>query len=338
MDVALIRKHVEDIKEKIRNKSSEETRTTGNPHKSNLERELSNSGRKRKPDDIPKQDTIDRRGNTQQGNVSHSFQSSTVTTNKKYRMGPAMRPNITHDQGFSIFPKRKPTLSEYWELLKWTGMLEGGYALRPDLIDGLSAYAHFLHGKGESREFSYERYVSNDESGRTTLRNAILDAQDAAIKLWKDNNEPEKFHFTGPAIPCGSNETDPKYNYIKKAFPYPATENWQKTIGAHVIWLNGEVVVKKSSTSPNETEFKMELTLNAEDQYNFNPGMKDYATGIPDDDNGIFVIVGFAHGYRNTATLKRRFYWKGFDLGVAKMGIQLQRLHSPPEVQHRESR
>jgi hypothetical protein len=36
---------------------------------------------------------------------------------------------------------------------------------------------------------------------------------------------------------------------------------------------------------------------------------------------GIFVVVGFAHGYLNASILRRSFSWKGFDLGVAKMGI-----------------
>lgn len=49
--------------------------------------------------------------------------------------------------------------------------------------------------------------------------------------------------------------------------------------------------------------------------------MVDIVSGIPDDKNGNFVVVGFAHGYRNTSILRCSFSWKGFDLGVAKMGI-----------------
>jgi hypothetical protein len=51
----------------------------------------------------------------------------------------------------------------------------------------------------------------------------------------------------------------------------------------------------------------MNLVLHAEDQYNLNPGMKDITTGLPDDANGKFVIVGFAKGFRHTAILQRTF-------------------------------
>jgi len=226
---------------------------------------------------------------------------------------------IKPNKGFSNFPKREPTIDDYISLYKWTAMLEGASLLRPDLSDGVAAYSHFLNGGGKKRTFSYERYVMNDLSGKITLRNAILDAQNAAIELWINNGEPEKFSLSGPIIPCGTN--NPKYQFIRKAFPYPATENWQKAIGAHVIWVSASVTVTKPGPVIKEPIFKMNFTLHAEDQYNFNPGMTDIASGIPDDENGNFVVVGFAQGYLNTSTLKRSFSWKGFDLGVAKMGI-----------------
>jgi len=83
-------------------------------------------------------------------------------------------------------------------------MMDGAALIRSDLSDAIAAYSHFLNGKGKAKTFSYERYVGSDESGRLTLRNAILDAQDAAIKLWQQCGEPKSFSFTGPAIPCGS--------------------------------------------------------------------------------------------------------------------------------------
>ncbi len=94
-----------------------------------------------------------------------------------------------------------------------------------------------------------------------------------------------------------------------------------KAIGAHVIWVSANVTVVKSGVAKTDPIFKMNFTLHAEDQYNFNPGMTDIVTGIPDDENGNFVVVGFANGYLNTSILRRSFSWKGFDLGVAKMGI-----------------
>jgi len=206
--------------------------------------------------------------------------------------------------------------------------MDGAALIRSDLSDAIAAYSHFLNGKGKAKTFSYERYVGSDESGRLTLRNAILDAQDAAIKLWQQCGEPKSFSFTGPAIPCGSSAAS--HSYLRGAFPYPATENWQKAIGAHTLWLSGMVSVKRSVSNVKPPEFSMKLKISAEDQYNFNPGMTDIASGIPDDENGRFVVCGLAHGYRHTATLERSFNWKGTELGVASMGIWTPRVPAKP--------
>ncbi|MGD9170799.1 MAG: hypothetical protein PVI97_12165 [Candidatus Thiodiazotropha sp.] len=319
-----------EIRETIKQKSSREVRTNGNPNTSDIDRELSRAGKKRKPDDIPKQDTKGRNGETIPGNVSKgSYVSSTVDTKGLYKIGPSVRPHIVHDTGFSKFPKRSPELADYWALFKWRSMLEGAETLRPNLSDGVAAYRHYLDGEGKPRQFSYERYVNNDNSGRMTLRNAILDAQDAAMKLWKTNKKPSKFSFTGPPIPCGT--SDPKLPNVRKHFPYPATENWQKAIGAHMIWLSGDVTVRTFPGTTLAPEFRMNMVLHAEDQYNFNPGAADIATGIPDNENGRFVVVGFAYGYFQSSILRRSFNWKGSNLGVASMDSRIRPRHRQPQ-------
>jgi hypothetical protein len=321
------------LKTKIRKMSSEEKRNNGNPHESNdLERELARGGIETTPDDIPLQDN-QKRGVKIYGNVpSTKFIPSTSDTGGIYKLGPPIRPLIIHDSGFSTRPKRNPGISDYIELFKWYSMLETAEALRPDLTDANAAYRHFHEGEGRPRTFSYERYTNNDSSGRLTLRNAILEAQDAAINIWRSNHQPNEFSFSGPAIPCGT--FDPRYPNCRKMFPYPATENWQKTIGAHNIWLSGHVSVKTSMKYP-DPEFNLHLTLHAEDQYNFNPGALDIGSGLADSANGRFVVVGFAHGYRHTAKLTRNFYWRGFDLGVAGMGITITRRQHQPQNNRR---
>lgn len=325
---------LEKLRSKIRQMSSEEARNKGNPHKSNdLDRELARVGIKTTPDDIPQQDT-EKRGVKIHGNVpSGTFIPSTTDTGGVYKIGPPIRPLISHDPGFSIHPKYEPGISDYIELFKWYSMLETAEALRPDLTDANAAYRHFHEGEGKARTFSYERYVNNDSSGRLTLRNAILEAQDAAIKLWRGNGQPNMFSFSGPVIPCGalSSITHPN---CSKLFPYPATENWQKTIGAHKIWLSGDVRVKTKSRQPMP-EFNLHLTLHVEDQYNFNPGAQDIGSGLPDNANGRFVVVGFAHGYLHTSKLTRVFTWNGFDLGVASMGIQITMRQNQPQNNRR---
>lgn len=305
-----IKKIREQVKEQFGDEKMAE-RQLGNPNQGRYARESSRMGRNPKPEEVPTQDTKDRDGKTVKGNVQEGeFIPSTDYTGGVYRLGSPQRPNIRHDSGHANFPKEEPTWADRLALLKWYGMLEGGEALRSDLTDGLGAYRHFLEGEGRERTFSYERYVTNDNSGRITFRNVILEAQDASIRLWQEHSR-NNFSFTGPMIPCGGSLME---------FPYPETENWAKAIGAHAIWLSGNVVV--STPTGGEPRFSLQLTIHAEDQYNFNPGAEDIATGISDDANGRFVIVGWAHGYRHTAEMRKTFTWTGTELGVASMGIR----------------
>jgi hypothetical protein len=184
------------------------------------------------------------------------------------------------------------------------------------LVDGTAAYRHFLEAGGQKRVFSYERYVQNDQSGRTTLNNAILDIQDGAETVFAANPTLTSFNITGGAIGCGSGGL----------FPYPATENWQKAIGGHSIWLSGVVTVNTTGT---DVQFDMAMTLHAEDRYNFNPGQADLATGIPDSANGDFELTGLGNQYDQVATLMRRVKWKQGDTASAQVpfsGSRRQRM------------
>lgn len=230
-------------------------------------------------------------------------------TYARYFVGLPRRPEIRHDNGFlDRFPPRSPTWADRRRYAAWQGRLELREAAQhvpgfPDLSDALAAYRHFLTSGGADRTFSYERYVANDGSGRTTLKSAILEAMGAAYDL-SARQVPVgggSFNFTGSAIACGTTIA---------GFPYPATENWQKAIGAHVIWISGDVVVTRKA--PSDTpDFTLTLVIHAEDRYNFNPGAADIATGIPDSDNGVFEVTGLAKQYMNYATLTRRVAWSG---------------------------
>ena len=227
-----------------------------------------------------------------------------------YHVGRPRRPEIRHDNGFlDRFPRRAPTAADRRRYAGWRGRLELAESIqgvpgvpKNDLPDALAAYRHFLTGRGAARTFSYERYVANDASGRTTLQWAILEAMGAAyeLHLMEVPVDGGRFNFTGSAIPCGNSS----------ALPYPATENWQKAIGAHVIWISGDVVVARD-TPTGTPRFTLTFVLHAEDRYNFNPGASDIATGIPDGDNGVFEVTGLARQYMNNATLTRRVEWSG---------------------------
>jgi hypothetical protein len=200
-------------------------RNDGNPNTRPDDREGGRIGQSRGADDIPAQGTVP------------SADLTSILAGVHYRFGPPTRPPITHDNGFLALGRRAPTAGDYAKLALWKAKLEAGEALRPDLTDGLGAYRHFLEGEGKPRTFSYERYVQNDTSGRTTLRNAILNIQWGVIQLWKASHK-KSFSLTGTAIPCGSSAF----------YPYPATENWQKAIGGHQIWLSGDVTVVGGDT------------------------------------------------------------------------------------------
>jgi len=278
-------------------------RNKGNPNLRTSDREESRTGRERTPENIPKQ-ASKTRFREQASNVTSYVQTAT------YAQGVAKRPSsIKHDNGFLTLGKSAPTSDDYLKLAKWKAMLEGAEAIRPDLTDALAAYRHFLEGNGQARIFLYDRYIMNDNSGKLTLRNAILDIQQGAVDLWHNNKKPTTFELTGSVISCGSSPQ----------FPYPDTENWQKAIGGHLIWLSGKVTVTGGKHTP--PNFKMVMTLHAEDRYNFNPflivyGQQDIATGIPDSDNGRFEITGLGHQYDHFSTTVRVITWRGAAPGV----------------------
>jgi hypothetical protein len=64
------------------------------------------------------------------------------------------------------------------------------------------------------------------------------------------------------------------------------------------------------------TIFEAVMNLNAEDRYNFNPGMKDLTTGIEDDENGKFERTGLGHQFTSYSSIQRYLRWTGLDLGV----------------------
>ncbi|NTX07444.1 hypothetical protein HUA74_05790 [Myxococcus sp. CA051A] len=245
------------------------------------------------------------------------------TTSAKYQVGPATRPPIHHDNGFLQNPAdpkdtkpiatKDPSFSDYAAKAKWELKLEAAKTFRPDLRDGTAAYDHFLHGNGKDRTFNYERFVTQDESGKQVLKSATQDTQKAAEAQYaamvaKDPSlagKPVTFQLTGGPIGVGGNDGK---------FPYPQSENWQKAIGGHSIWNSATVTVTPPAKPGDKPSFSMDMTVHAEDRYNFNPNQKDIATGIPDSDNGRFEQTGLAHQYTQTGTVQRKVTWGQGDI------------------------
>jgi hypothetical protein len=267
-------------------------------------------------------------------------------TNAKYTVGAAQRPPIQHDNGFLQNPKndndptpiatkpptqkdkddygRQKTLTNlglvYQDLNPiekkaidlGSGLIPGGMKDQyekykgKDLKDGLQAYDHFLTGNGKDRTFSYDKFVKDDPSGKTILANGTRDIQKSAEDIYnqmiaKDPSLKGKeitFKITGSQIGVSGKNAN---------FPYPKTENWQKAIGAHQVWMSADITVKPNANG--KPDFSAKMTLHAEDRFNFNPGMTDIATGTPDAVNGRFETVGLAKQYMNYATLQRDVKW-----------------------------
>ena len=253
----------------------------------------------------------------------------TPQTDATYTEGAAKRPPIRHDNGFlqnpndPSDPKPQPTVAPNFgdraSLAWWKTKLQGvPFAPHNNIPDGLAAYRHFLEGNGKDRTFSYERYVENDTSGKTTLQNATRDIQIAAEQKYAEmiaadpslKGKPVTFELTGTAIGAGgSGGGTVKQQELAKKYPYPQTENWQKAIGAHSIWTSGTVTVTPPVKPGEKPQFQMDMKLHAEDRYNFNPGAQDIATGTPDAENGRFEQTGLAKQYMNYATLDRKVSW-----------------------------
>ncbi len=248
-------------------------------------------------------------------------ESSTVAGSARgpraaYRFGEAEAPAMPHDNGHLQNPKDahddqpmdtvEATPSDYLQLAKWHTFLQGSELIRGDMTDANAAYRHFLEGDGADRTVPFERYLREDASGVRTLDSATKDTQRGAQEqyaklLAKDPalaDETVTFEMTGTAISAGDTA----------AYPYPDTENWQKTIGGFSLWTSADVTVTPTENGP---KYELQMTLHAEDRYNFDPSKKDVASGIKDEENGRFEQTGLAQQYTNRGEASRRIEWTG---------------------------
>jgi hypothetical protein len=238
----------------------------------------------------------------------HTAAIKLTNSSGRYSLGPPLRPPIKHDHGhLDKYPKREATEADRIQLAKWKAILlaaenactprTGKYfdtCNREDLTDATAAYRHFLYGGGASRVIDYERYLNGDPA-----------AADLITKLIND--------FRVHTEIIGSNRS--KYSITSTAYAIgpggfargPATANWQKTLGAHNLWVSADVTV--SVDDKGQIWYDANLTLHMEDMYNFNPGQHDLATGIPDLANGTFEITGLAKEYVNVGTALRHTRW-----------------------------
>ena len=275
--------------------------------------------------------------------------SSGSGTDTTYRVGEPARPPVQHDNGFlqnpldRRDPKPQPTIAPtqadkdfYNSQNRNVDLAQTAISLGfgkdsslpswfpgsdtfeqnkhfLDSPDGLDAYEHFLEGGGTDRQFSYEKFVKDDPAGQVVLNSATADLQRGVEDMYSQmvardpslRDKPITFKVTGGAITVGDGTVADGAK-----FPYPDTDNWQKAIGGHTIWSSGTVTVRPPTAPGGKPQFSMNMTLHAEDRYNFNPKQADIETGAPDAVRGRLEQVGLAHQYMNYSTLDRSVSWQ----------------------------
>jgi len=237
-------------------------------------------------------------------------------------------PALAHDHGFlqghggkkDLSKRQEPTEADGDSLYKWEVKARLAQALRPDLWDAVKAYLHFLHGEGADLTVDYEDFIEDDRAGTRVLQSAIEDVRFAAFEMHRELGGGQRnFLMQSDIVSVG--EMDETGVPLNDRYPYPGTENWQKAIGAHPIWIDTEVAVTEEARL---LQFQVIVTLHVEDMYNFNPGMQDMATGIPDAENGRFEIVGYGHEFLSKGNLRRLLRFSVSSEGVSVGGVDEQ--------------
>ncbi|GIH10909.1 hypothetical protein Rhe02_89760 [Rhizocola hellebori] len=209
---------------------------------------------------------------------------------QRYRLGPAAAPVIDFDHGFPFNPDAEPTPADHASWIKWSAVLQLAEASRR-LDDASAAYAHYRDGTGTPLSIDYEKAYVQDSGIRVVADAEIASAQREAERIFRETGD-RAFQMTGNAS-LGS-------DLVPGA--YPATENWQKTIGRYFVYGTSEVVIDGDQVT-------MRIVVHAEDLYNFNVGGFDVATGIPDEENGRFAELGWAKEFRTSGELERTVIW-----------------------------
>ena len=208
---------------------------------------------------------------------------------RTYSIGPESEPSVTFDEDFVFDPSERVTWRDRLSWLRWGAQLAAAEAIG-HLADATRLYRHYRSGAGTDIKIDYEKAHDEDAKVRLAIQNAIAEAQREAERLAASN--PTSFEMNSDAGSAGH---------------YPETENWQKAIGAHLIW--GYAVVECCGD-----KFEMSLRLHELDRYNFNRGATDIATGAPDNANGRFAVLGWARSFLTRGTVERMVTWERGDI------------------------
>lgn len=228
--------------------------------------------------------------------------------------GAPRRPDIKHDHGFlddgkgniDNSKRQSPTDKDRAHKEVWQALLGAAMTFKKDeLKDANDAYKHFLvDNNGTPMTVRYNGFLTEDTNGKTVLASAIddtrtgvLDVFDAKFAKPATVAGRQTLRVTSSAVTVGRVLPDLRY-------PYPDSENWQKAIGGHALWLSAEATID-SNPAAKTRAVEIKMTLHAEDMYNFNPGGADVATNQKDEENGRFEITGLGTEFLQTGTATR---------------------------------
>ncbi|ADG97212.1 hypothetical protein Srot_0732 [Segniliparus rotundus DSM 44985] len=229
----------------------------------------------------------DRPGDPSRGRGDQGPMPGSAHKDAEYHVGSPQRPDMTGllDDSYE-YGSKESNLADEASWAKWGAMNEGAKLLRPDLDDATRMYSHFRENSGTPMKFDYETAYKEDSSIRANVNEKIAEAQRAAESLVRNGNT--SFSMTGGVNAEGH---------------YPATEDWKKTIGAYYQWASADVRVDGNQVT-------MEVTVHAEDRYNFNKGgAADMDSGTPDSVNGRFEEIGWAKPFDTSGELTRTVTW-----------------------------
>ena len=208
-----------------------------------------------------------------------------------YTIGDPAQPEFNYDNDFSYDPKAVATDEDKESYKKWSrnAWLADNFGWIKGLSDAGDAYDHYMNGKGEDFEIDYKAAYNDDSNVRAGVDYYVNDLQHTVDNMIANGQQPP-FSITGDLIS------------ITGDF-YPDTENWQKTIGAHNIWISADVSIDQNGN------IVMDTTVHEIDRYNFNRGQSDIASGTSDDVNGRFEELGWAHSFTTTGELDLNVTW-----------------------------
>lgn len=198
-----------------------------------------------------------------------------------YEKGTGPDPTIVWDDGYPFNASAKATASDHWNWARYTTLVTGAEALGR-LPDGTRAYRRYRDESGADLQVDYEKAVREDAEIRRQVDNEVQAVMTAAKELHDGKEASFKFHSTDARLVNS------------------ATENWQKAVGGHRIWSTGEVTYDAGSC-----QLMVEFMIKVEDFYNFNMGQVDLATGLPDNDNGRFEVLGWAKSFFSRGKITR---------------------------------